>query len=187
MEFLPEGKGFMRIGITGAQSVGKTTLLNALRSEKLFKDYFICDEVTRRVKSYGLPINEAGTDTTQRLIMNEHVVNVFMYGNMLTDRTALDGLVYSLYLYKNNKISANTLKYVKDVFHEVWIAYDYVFYIEPEFEIVDDGVRSINKQFRDEIADLFETTIEKEKLNMHRVKGSVRDRVNTIIDHLEGR
>jgi nicotinamide riboside kinase len=110
-----------------------------------------------------------------------------MYENMLTDRTALDGLVYSLYLYKNNKISANTLKYVKDVFHEVWIAYDYVFYIEPEFEIVDDGVRSINKQFRDEIADLFETTIEKEKLNMHRVKGSVRDRVNTIIDHLEGR
>ena len=41
----------MRIGITGAQSVGKTTLLNALRSEKLFDDYTICDEVTRRVKS----------------------------------------------------------------------------------------------------------------------------------------
>jgi GTP-binding protein YchF len=39
MEFLPKGKGFMRIGITGAQSVGKTTLLNALRSEKLFKDF----------------------------------------------------------------------------------------------------------------------------------------------------
>jgi len=80
----------MRIGITGAQSVGKTTLLNALRSEKLFKDYAICDEVTRRVKSYGLPINEGGTDTTQRLIMNEHIYNAFMHEDMLTDRTALD-------------------------------------------------------------------------------------------------
>jgi nicotinamide riboside kinase len=79
------------------------------------------------------------------------------------------------------------MKYVKDVFNKVWHSYDYVFYIEPEFEIVDDGVRSINKQFRDEIADLFEATIEKEKLNMFRVKGSVRNRVNTIIDHLEGR
>jgi predicted ATPase len=188
MEFLLKGKGIMKIGITGAQSVGKTTLLNALRSEKLFKEHFtICDEVTRRVKGYGLPINEEGTDNTQRLIMNEHIVNVFMYENMLTDRTALDGLVYSLYLHKSNKITTNTLKYVKDVFYKVWDSYDYVFYIEPEFEIVDDGVRSINKQFRDEIADLFETTIEKEKLNMHRVKGSVRDRVNTIIDHLEGR
>ena len=177
----------MKIGITGAQSVGKTTLLNALRSEKLFKDYVICDEVTRRVKSYGLPINEEGTDITQCLIMNEHIVNVFMNGNMLTDRTALDGLVYSTYLYKNNKISLNTLKYVKDVFYKVWQSYNCVFYIEPEFEIVDDGVRSNNKQFRDEIAELFETVIEKEKLNLRRVKGSVRDRVNTIIDYLEGR
>ena len=177
----------MKIGITGAQSVGKTTLLNALRSEKLFKEYVICDEVTRRVKSYGLPINEEGTDITQRLIMNEHIVNVFMYGNMLTDRTALDGLVYSVYLYNKNQISLNTLKYVREVFNKVWHSYDYVFYIEPEFEIVDDGVRSINNQFRDEIADLFEATIEKEKLNMLRVKGSVRNRVNTIIDHLEGR
>ena len=150
----------MRIGITGAQSVGKTTLLNALRSEKLFKDYFICDEVTRRVKSYGLPINEAGTDTTQRLIMNEHVVNVFMYGNMLTDRTALDGLVYSAYLYKNNQINSNTMAYDKDVFNKVWHSYDYVFYIEPEFEIVDDGVRSVDVKFRNEIAELFETTID---------------------------
>jgi hypothetical protein len=158
-----------------------------LRSEKLFKEYVICDEVTRRVKSYGLPINEEGTDITQRLIMNEHIVNVFMYGNMLTDRTALDGLVYSAYLYNKNQISANTLKYVREVFNKVWHSYDYVFYIEPEFEIVDDGVRSINKQFRDEIAELFEYVIEKENLSMLRVKGSVRNRVNTIIDHLEGR
>ena len=177
----------MKIGITGAQSVGKTTLLNALRSEKLFQDYVICDEVTRRVKSYGLPINEEGTDVTQRLIMNEHIVNVFMNGNMLTDRTALDGLVYSTYLYKNNQISISTLKYAKEVFNKVWHSYDYVFYIEPEFEIVDDGVRSVDKRFRDEIAELFEATIEKEKLSMRRVKGSVRDRVNTIIDFLEGR
>jgi hypothetical protein len=158
-----------------------------LRSEKLFKDYVVCDEVTRRVKSYGLPINEEGTDITQRLIMNEHIVNVFMYGNMLTDRTALDGLVYSAYLYNKNQISANTLKYVREVFNKVWHSYDYVFYIEPEFEIVDDGVRSINKQFRDEIAELFEYVIEKENLSMLRVKGSVRNRVNTILDHLEGR
>ena len=177
----------MRIGITGAQSVGKTTLLNALRSEKLFKNFVVCDEVTRRVKSYGLPINEDGTDITQRLIMNEHIVNVFMYSNILTDRTVLDGYVYSLYLYKNNKITANTLKYVKQVYYSVRDSYDYVFYIEPEFEIVDDGVRSNNKQFRDEIAELFKSVIEKERLNLHKVKGSVRDRVNTIIDVLEGK
>lgn len=177
----------MKIGITGAQSVGKTTLLNALRSEKHFTGYTVCDEVTRRVKSYGLPINEEGTDVTQRLIMNEHIYNVFMFDKMITDRTALDGLVYSTYLYKHNQISISTMRHVKEVFHKVWDKYDHVFYIEPEFDIVDDGTRSIDVQFRDEIADLFESTIEKEKLSMFRVNGSVRNRVNTIIDYLEGR
>ena len=177
----------MRIGITGAQSVGKTTLLNALRSEKLFDNYAICDEVTRRVKSYGLPINEGGTDTTQLLIMKEHIYNVFMYDNMITDRTALDGLVYSRYLFKHNKISDRTMRNVNDIFNQVWEQYDYVFYIEPEFEIVNDGVRSIDIQFRDEIAELFESTIEKKSLSVRRIKGTVRNRVNSIMDYLEGR
>lgn len=177
----------MRIGITGAQSVGKTTLLNALRSEKLFHNYTICDEVTRRVKGYGLPINEDGTDVTQRLIMNEHIYNVFMFDNMLTDRTALDGLVYTTYLYKQNQVGITTLRHVRTVFDKIWSEYDHVFYIEPEFDIVDDGVRSIDISFRNEIAELFELTIEKERLSMHCVSGSVRNRVNTIIDFLEGR
>ncbi len=177
----------MRIGITGAQSVGKTTLLNALRSEKLFETYIICDEVTRRVKSYGLPINESGNDNTQRLIMNEHIANVFLHENMLTDRTALDGLVYSSYLYKNAKINLPTLNYVIDVFDKVWPKYDHVFYIEPEFDMVNDGTRSVDTTFRDQVVDIFDSIIERRKLTMHRVKGSVRNRVNTIMDFLEGR
>lgn len=177
----------MRIGITGAQSVGKTTLLNALRSEKFFTSYTICDEVTRRVRSYGLPINEDGTGITQRLIMNEHIYNVFMFDKMLTDRTALDGLVYTSYLTKKGRVDASVLKHVRQVFDRVWRKYDHVFYIEPEFDIVDDGVRSVDKNFRDEIAELFDSVIEKEKLSMTRVKGSVRNRVDTVIGILEGR
>jgi nicotinamide riboside kinase len=177
----------MKIGIAGAQSVGKTTLLNALRSEKFFNDYAVCDEVTRRVNSYGLPINENGTDTTQRLIMNEHIINVFLHDNMITDRTALDGLVYSTYLFKHKKIDDKTMRYVTDVFERVWGQYDYVFYIEPEFEIEDDGTRSINKTFRDEVVDIFEWIIKKKKISVTRVKGSVRNRVDAIIGILEER
>ena len=177
----------MHIGISGSQSVGKTTLLNALRSEKFFKDYTICDEVTRRVKSYGIPINENGTSITQRLIMNEHIVNIFMNKQMLTDRTALDGLVYTLYLHKKGNIDLKTLLYVDNVFKKLITKYDHIFYIEPEFEIEDDGERSTDKNFRDEIVEYFESVISKNKINVTRVRGSVRNRVDTVLGILEGR
>jgi len=189
MDIYNEGARFMRIGITGAQSVGKTTLLNALRSEKLFSEnkFVICDEVTRRVKSYGLPINEDGTDITQHLIMNEHIVNVFMHDRMLTDRTVLDGLVYTTYLYKHTKVNVQTVAYATEVFNRVWKQYDHVFYIQPEFDVADDGVRSVDVNFRNEIADMFDAIIINKKLTLHQVKGSVRNRVNLIMDLLEGR
>lgn len=177
----------IRIGITGAQSVGKTTLLNALRSEKTLASFTVCDEVTRRVKSYGIPINEEGNDVTQRLVMNEHIYNIVMHGHMITDRTALDGLVYTTYLYKKGKLTKATLDHVYAVFKTIWPQYNYVFYIEPEFDIVNDGVRSTDVFFRDEISELFKQTIIKEKLSLIRVTGSVRNRVDTIIRILEGR
>lgn len=177
----------MRIGITGAQSVGKTTLLNALRSEKFFKEYAICDEVTRRVKGYGIPINESGTSVTQRLIMNEHIVNIFMNDKMLTDRTALDGLVYTLYLMKKGNIDPKTLLYVDTVFKKLITKYDHIFYIEPEFDIVDDGERSVDVDFRNEIVEYFESVISRNKINVTRIKGSVRNRVDMVIGILEGR
>lgn len=177
----------MKIGIAGAQSVGKTTLLNALRSEKQLKGFAICDEVTRRVKSYGLPINEDGTNVTQRLIMQEHIVNVFMHDDMITDRTVLDGLVYSSYLFKKGKIDASTMKFARSVYNKVRPLYDHLFYISPEFDIVDDGERSVDVQFRNEIVETFESFIAKENITVIRIKGSVRERVNTIINILEGR
>jgi len=38
-----------------------------------------------------------------------------------------------------------------------------------------------------EIADMFEAIIINKKLTLHRVKGSVRNRVNSIMDLLEGK
>lgn len=177
----------MRIGITGSQSVGKTTLLNALRSESIFKDYKVCDEVTRWVKNLGLPINESGTEVTQELIMMKHVYNVFLHDNMLTDRTALDGLVYSKWLRQRWKISADSLENVYDVFVKLISQYDHLFFIKPEFDIVDDGVRSTNTEFRDEINSIFLSVIQAQNIPVHFISGSVRERVNQVLEVINGK
>lgn len=175
----------MRIGISGAQSTGKTTLLNALRSEPFFKDYTVCNEVTRKVASYGLPINENGNDVTQELIMNQHVVNLAMNDNMITDRTVLDGLVYSRYLYENDKITSKTLKYVEKVFDRMIVGYDMIYYIAPEFNIENDGVRSINTFFRDRVVSLFNEYIGLKNVPVYYVKGTVRERVQFVLNTIE--
>ena len=175
----------MKIGISGAQSVGKTTLLNAIRSEPFFKGFEICNEVTRRVKSYGFSINENGNDVTQRLIMQEHVINIFMYSDFITDRTVLDGLVYSKYLRNHSKISNETMDFVYKVYSRCIGQYDLLFYIPPEFELEDDGVRSIDVTFRNSIVESFENVIYTHGLTVTILKGSLRERLDTVIESYE--
>lgn len=171
----------MRIGISGAQSVGKTTLLNALRSERCFKDYAIRNEVTRKVRELGLDINEQGTDVTQELIMREHIYNLVMFDDMITDRTSLDGVVYSHWLYDDKKVTSECMDEILRVFQKTINKYDFMFYIRPEFPIEDDGVRSASEQWQNEIVELFEYYIKTFNLNVVIVSGSVRERVNTIL------
>lgn len=174
----------MRLGIAGAHSVGKTTLLSALRSESCFKEYQVCDEVTRQVRAMGLNINESGSDKTQRLIMMKHLENVFLYKDMITDRTALDCLVYTRYLWRNDRISAETVNHISNMFGKMWHMYDVVFYIQPEFDIVADGVRSVDNIFRENICAEFNNAIAELQLhkdNFHYISGSVVNRVNQVM------
>ena len=175
----------MRIGLSGTQSTGKTTLLNVLRSEKHFKEYQVNDEVTRWVRSLGIDINEAGSDISQELIMMKHLWNVIMHEDMITDRTALDGLVYSKWLFYNDKISQSMMNKVQSSFEKIIDFYDFIFFLSPDFPLEDDGVRSTSNQWRDEIHDMFLQEIEAGKVNVIPLKGSITERVFQIYDAME--
>lgn len=170
----------MKIAFTGAQSTGKTTLLESLKGNDMYKyEYEFIDEITRRMVRKGLKINEEGSDTTQLLIMNEHIKNL-LYPNVIMDRCMLDGVVYTRWLYEKGNVSKWVWEYAQNVFEKYVNRYDYIFYLTPEFKIVDDGVRSIDTTFRDEIADLFEQYITLFSIPVISLSGSVEERLQKV-------
>lgn len=170
----------MKIAFTGAQSTGKTTLLESLKNNEVYKyEYEFVDEITRRMVKKGLKINEEGSDTTQLLIMNEHIKNL-LYPNVIMDRCMLDGVVYTRWLYEKGNISRWVWEYSHNVFEKYINRYDHIFYLAPEFQIVDDGVRSIDTVFRDEIVGWFEQYITIYSIPVKILTGTVEERLQKI-------
>lgn len=173
----------MVISFTGAQSTGKSTLLNRCKEE--FGDKFsYVEEVTRLVKrQYNVPINEGGTDITQCLIMNQHIINSIQYPkDVIMDRCVVDGTVYTTYLALKGKVSHWVAEYASKVANELISKIDIIFLCTAEFDVVDDGVRSIDTAFRNEIAALMDSCISMcvPTYKVVRLTGSVEDRMNTI-------
>jgi nicotinamide riboside kinase len=175
----------MKIAFTGAQSTGKTTLLQAVKSNEEFRyKYEFIDEITRRMVKKGLKINEAGGNTTQLLIMNEHIKNL-LYQNVIMDRCVLDGVVYTDWLHWEGKVQTWVWEYAKNVFDHYVNRYDVIFYLKPEFDIVDDGVRSVDISFRDEIVQRFERYIKHVKVPIVTLSGTVEQRLEQFYNTLE--
>ncbi len=164
-----------RISISGSHSTGKSTVIDALKKiPSISKRFTFRGEVLRDIKKTGININEYGTDNTQLLVMSKFL-EYSTLSDVILDRCALDGLVYSAYLYEKNQIKKNTLKIAESIFENV--RYDIMFYIPPEFNIVPDGVRSENAEFRDRVAELFEEYMTSYKIEPIRLTGSVDQRV----------
>lgn len=173
----------MIVSFTGAQSTGKTTLLNQMRNWECLKDYTFIDEITRNIEKKGMSINEKGNDDTQTAIMHAHIENLKKGNNLVLDRCSLDGVVYTHYLYLHGKVSKDTFDYARQVFFGTCLMYDKIFYLKPEFDIVEDGVRSNSVQFRDEIASIFEGYISDfnlRKYNVVELTGSVEERLEAV-------
>lgn len=181
----------MRVSFSGPQSSGKTTLLNELK--KRYSNYHFVDEVTRLVKrTYGVHINEAGGTNTQLYILAEHIKNHLLpYENMILDRCILDGYVYTKYQVERGKIDESVLNIFKSSFGLLYDKLDYIFYTDPkDVELEDDGERSSNVQFRDDITNIFEEIMtyklsEAHKNKIIKISGSVEERLQLIENYLK--
>jgi nicotinamide riboside kinase len=168
-----------RVALVGASSTGKTTVYQLLKS-KLPKYEFI-NESTRTVASYGFPINELGTSETQLAISSFHLEALLRPGNILLDRCYMDLLVYSRFM---DKISVETYNYIEATWNRLKHEYTHYIYFPIEFKSVDDGVRSVNEEWREKIDNEFQLLLDGVRKPYLTVTGSPLQRVEQILEFI---
>ena len=84
----------MKIGFCGTMSVGKTTLVNALKELPEFKDYTFRTERSKYLMELGIPLNTDSTIKGQVVFLAERASEL-MCENIITDRTIIDIIAFT--------------------------------------------------------------------------------------------
>jgi len=135
----------MKIGFCGTMSVGKTTLVKALKELPEFKDYNFRTERSKYLMEQGIPLNTDSTLKGQLVFLAERSMEL-MQENIITDRTILDVIAFA----KASDSMTHTEKYDFESLACLLIKdYDYIFYISPEgVDMEDNGVRETDLEYR---------------------------------------
>ncbi len=169
----------MKIGLCGTMSVGKTTLVNALKKEAIFKDYTFRTERSKYLSSLGIPLNTDSTFKGQLVFTAERSAEL-MQKNIITDRTIIDVMAFCALSEAMNAEEKNSLKNtLKYLIKE----YDVIFYIDDlSIPIEDNGIRETNERYRVYIDDKIKEIISEynDQCIIMNISGTTEDRVNRI-------
>ena len=170
----------MKIGLCGTISVGKTTLVNALKEEKEFKGYNFTTERSKYLRDLGIPLNTDSTLKGQIIFLAERASEL-LQEKIITDRTIIDVMAFThsaksipYYKYEEYEILASNL--IRD--------YDYIFYVSPEgVDIENNGVRETDADYRKQIDETIQLLIIKYRhkiKNLVEIKGSTKERIKSV-------
>jgi deoxyadenosine/deoxycytidine kinase len=84
----------MKIGLCGTMSVGKTTLVDALKSVPEFKYFVTRTERSKELMAMGIPLNTDSTVKGQTVFLAERASEL-MAEKIITDRTIIDVMAFA--------------------------------------------------------------------------------------------
>lgn len=163
----------MKYIITGAQGTGKSSLI-----KELSLDYKVIDSISRRL-SKTQKINQDADTTSQALMFDTFKSELLNDNYDIYDRGLVDVMAYTMYQFRLGKVS-------KEEFLRQWNEFylyskDCVyFYLPIEFDVVDDGTRSIDENYRKEIDTNIKFLLDFFNIKYYTITGCVGDRVRKI-------
>ena len=135
----------MKIGFCGTMSVGKTTLVKALKELPEFKDYTFRTERSKYLSGLGIPLNTDSTLKGQLVFAAERAAEL-MQENIITDRTIIDVMAFC---ELSKSMSKAEKDHINGVLWHLIKEYDIIFHIDDlSITIEDNGVRETNKNYR---------------------------------------
>ena len=148
----------MKIGFTGTMSVGKTTLVNALKELPEFKGYKFATERSEYLRDLGIPLNTDSTIKGQLIFLAERSSEL-LQENIITDRTIIDVIAFT---HSAESIPTFMGHQFEQLASHLISEYDYIFYVSPEgVKLEDNGVRVVDQEYRKEIDESIKETIKK--------------------------
>ena len=174
----------MKIGFTGTMSVGKSTLVHALKELPEFKDYFFATERSKYLRDLGIPLNTDSTLKGQTIFLAERCSEL-MRENVITDRTVIDVMAFAQCAKSIGGVEKLSFipyasQFIKD--------YDYIFYVSPVgVQIEDNGVRTTDADYRDQIDSTIKYLIKDNLYNIKNfgiISGTTEQRIEQIKGYL---
>jgi GTPase SAR1 family protein len=174
----------MKIGLCGTMSVGKTTLVNALKELDYFKDYMFRTERSKELMAQGIPLNTDSTLKGQCVFLAERAGEL-MQNNIITDRTIIDVMAFancstSMDIYDKEDFETLASRLIRE--------YDYIFYVSPMgVEIEDNGIRETNATYRQTIDNMIvklSTKYNHRIKKLYTLEGSTEDRIHQMVNYI---
>lgn len=163
-----------KIAFMGAHSSAKTTTVNRMVTVLRDMGYNV-GVITEVARDCPFEIDISGSFGAQLWMIQEQARREIeltrgepgKYFLIICDRCVWDNLAYSLSLHEMGKISDIELRVIQDTVR-TWaefLKYDHIYFCEPK-PLYEDGVRSTDVEWRDNVYQWFKRMIKSEKIEV---------------------
>jgi nicotinamide riboside kinase len=167
----------MKIGFCGTMSVGKTTLVKALKELPEFSNHTFRTERSKYLMEMGIPLN---TDSTLKgqLVFSAERASELLQENIITDRTVIDVMAFSAL---SKSMTAHESYFLNSTLENLVHEYDYLFYVSPVgVKIENNGVRETDAKYRDDINKKILEILDRCNVEYITLQGSNEERIKQI-------